>query len=113
MRAEVTFVPILFLVWIALGLVIWIRGEGRAVEQLQRWASAHGLRIVAMSRAYIWHGPFMIWSSRAQRVFTVSFADSKGNVRDAWARVGGWWMGTLTEQVDVRWRKPLRGTTQQ
>jgi hypothetical protein len=73
---------------------------GRAM--LDRWARAQGLTLTSVESCWFFKGPFF-FATRGQDVFRITARDAGGIVRTGYARCGGYWFGTWSEQVEVRW----------
>lgn len=97
--------------WIVLGLmvlsiVVWMRGEQRSIEHIHGWAERHGYEVAGIRRRWLWAGRFWWRKSDAQRVYDVVFVDGNGRHRSAQVRVGGWFLGSLSDEVRVEWIDP-------
>jgi hypothetical protein len=75
-------------------------GFGRAM--LERWVKAQNLEVTSCECCWFFKGPFF-WSTKGQEVFRFSVRDKDGVVKSGYARCGGYWFGTLSDQVEVRW----------
>ena len=70
---------------------------------LDRWAAANGCRIVER-RWRVWRiGPYLFRSGEAQWVFRLAVVDAAGHRREGYARLGGFFLGLVTDAVDVTW----------
>ena len=69
---------------------------------LDRWAEAQGLHLESAKSCWFFKGPYF-FSTRGQDVFRITAIDKDGNSKTGYARCGGFWFGTLSEQVEVRW----------
>ena len=100
---EVWIPLLMFIVFgIAIASLVWQTTRSR--ELLDQWAQREGFQLLAVERRYMRRGPFFWTTSKGQEVFFVQVLDlQSGQVRPAWVRVGGWWRGLLSDQVDVRW----------
>jgi hypothetical protein len=75
----------------------------RSNSILQRWADQNGYRIVQRERRAFFRGPFFWTTGHNRVVFYVTVEDAHGQQRNAWVRCGGWFLGLLSNNVDVRW----------
>ena len=78
-------------------------GFGRAM--LDRWAQAQKLTLVSVVSCWFFRGPYF-FATRGQEVYRITVRDSEGALKAGYARCGGYWLGTLTDQVDVTWDAP-------
>ena len=74
----------------------------RSNSLLQQWAEHNGYRIISQEYRSFFKGPFF-WSSKGQTVYYVVVKDSDGNMRRGWVRCGGWFLGLMSNNVEVRW----------
>lgn len=94
--------PLILLVVIA--AAAWVAFHfRRANTLLQRWAAASGYRILDRQWRLLRRGPFFLTTSGGQEVYRVIVEDSAGNIRKAYVRCGGYFLGMLSNRVDVRW----------
>ncbi len=89
---------------VALSLGIFVWEQRRSRELLQRWAAKHGYSIVSREARYWRLGPFSGSTSKYQRVFYVRIRNPGGQERSGWVRLGNWWLGLLSDQVEERWK---------
>jgi hypothetical protein len=75
----------------------------RSHSMLQRWADRNGYHIINRHYRHLFKGPFFWTSSRRQTVYSVTVVDQHGRRRTGWVRCGGWFLGLLSDHVDVRW----------
>jgi hypothetical protein len=85
-----------------IGLSLWWH-FGRSSSLLHQWAEQNGYRIVRQEYRTFFRGPFFWSSSKGQTVYHVVVEDSAGNRRSGYVRCGGWWLGLLSDRVEVRW----------
>ena len=76
---------------------------GRSQTILQQWADQNGYRIIDQRYRNFFKGPFFWTTSRGQTVYSVTVEDDHGRRRTGWVRCGGWFLGLLSDHVDVRW----------
>ena len=74
----------------------------RSRSLLERWAERNGSRILAAEYRHVFRGPFFWTSSKGQTVYRVTI-EVMGGVRTGWVRCGSWWLGLLSDRVEVRW----------
>lgn len=91
------------LIFAAIGIASIFWDFSRSDSLLNRWAASSGLRILECERRYLRRGGFFWTTSKGQVVFYVTVEDREGGVRHAYVRVGGHWLGLLSDRVDVRW----------
>ena len=70
---------------------------------IDKWAARNGYRILNRRFQLFWRGPFWWRSSKGQLVYRVTIQDAAGNIRRAWIRCGGFFVGLLSDQVTVEW----------
>jgi hypothetical protein len=84
-----------------IAMMIW--HYARAGQILERWAQDSGYKIVSSKRCWFWKGPFSFWTSRSQEVYYVTVRTPDGQLRRGWVCCGGWFLGVLSDQAEVRW----------
>jgi hypothetical protein len=99
-NAGVIIGGILIACFVVLSLV-W--GSSRGGSMLDRWASANGFQILSMESCWFFRGPFFWTSTRGQRIYRVTVRDGEGRTRSGYVRFGGYWLGLMSDRVDVRW----------
>jgi hypothetical protein len=82
-------------------LMMWKNSRGSAF--LDQWASRCRYRIISREFRYFFKGPFFWTSSNAQVVYYVTIEDGLGRVRSGWVRCGGYFLGLLSDDVEVQW----------
>jgi hypothetical protein len=96
---------LLVLVMIVLGgTYIWWYFT-RSLSMVEQWARDNGLTLVEVERRYMFHGPFWWRTGKGQAVFRVTVRDASGQVRHGYVRVGGFFLGLLSDQVEVEWEE--------
>ena len=88
---------------VLLSVVSLVWRFSRGVSIMEEWAGRHGYTILDRQRRYLRRGPFFWWTSRGQVVFRVAIRDRDGRLRQGWVRVGGFFLGLFSDQVEVRW----------
>lgn len=98
---------VLLLAAIPAGLVaLWVDFYYWAVPAaLDRWAAGAGYRILRKEHRTFFKGPFFWTTSRSQVVYRVLVEGPKGEKRQAWVRIGGFWW-PWTRRIEVRWDPP-------
>lgn len=86
---------------LAIGSTFWSFRRGE--QRLAAWAEANSLRLLRSEFRWFAKGPYFWRSSKHQTVYRITVADDFGNIREGWARCGGWFFGLFTDHVDVRW----------
>ena len=93
-----------FLIVVAVcGIAVWsaVRGAEKCRAYLDEWAAANGYELVRATRR--WATLSFFWRSKAQRVYEIEVRDAQGRQRAGKAKVGGYFLGSMTNRVDVRW----------
>jgi hypothetical protein len=85
---------------LALATIWWRRVRSRAI--LQAWAETNGYRILRQQYRFFFTGPFFPTIARGQAVYYVTVRDQGGVIRHCWVRCGSWWLGLLSDKVQVR-----------
>ena len=101
--AAMTILVILAL-GLAVGSMVW--GFRRGEVLLDRWAARNGYRIVEREYRWLAKGPFFFRSGKGHSVYRIAVRDGAGELRRGWARCGGWFIGLLSDHVEVRWDEP-------
>ena len=70
---------------------------------MSQWAQANGLTLVSEERCWFFKGPFFWTSGKSQMVYYVTVRDPAGRTRHAWVRCGGYFLGMLSDNMDVKW----------
>lgn len=91
----------LLLIVLAVGSVVWAQSRGKSL--LETWAYQNGYEILSREECWFFRGPFFWSTSRGQKVYKVTVREAEGGVRNGYVRVGGFWLGLWSDQVDVRW----------
>ena|SRR6478736_415324 len=96
--------PILAVFGIAIFIfvtTIWHFSRSRSV--LEQWADQSGYEILHSEYRNFARGPYFWTTSKGQTVYYVTVRDNRGHVRTGWVRCGGWFLGLMTDQAEVRW----------
>jgi hypothetical protein len=101
-------IPALLMITLAGGIMIasiasiaWTRQ--RVTTLLARWAAANGYQVRQSEPRYLRCGPYFWRRSRSQVVYHVTVTDPRGWPRSGYVRLGGWFLGLLSDHVDVTW----------
>src|SRR5262249_34539903 len=88
---------------IALGVFATYWDFSRARAMLERWAQRNGFHIVGRHYSNLSKGPFFWTTSRGQVVYRITVEAGGGVGPSGWARCGGWFLGMLSDRVQVVW----------
>jgi hypothetical protein len=99
-QAGVVF-GVLAVIVIMVSSMIW-RGS-RSESMLQKWARENGFTLLSEERRTFFKGPFFWTSGKGQMVFYVAVRDAAGHIRHAWIRCGGYFLGMISDHMDVEW----------
>ncbi len=77
-------------------------GDKRCRSYLQAWAAEHGYVVDRITRR--WLTVRFFFRSKEQRVYEIEGRDAYGNPFVADALVGGYFLGSLSDRVEVRIR---------
>jgi hypothetical protein len=98
------FLFMMFAIVVFAGLAIsW--HYSRSQSLLEQWAAQHGYQLLRGEYRTFRRGPFFWTTSKGQTVYYVEVLDPSGNRRRGWVRCGGWFLGLLSDRVDVRWEE--------
>jgi hypothetical protein len=81
--------------------IVWHFSRSRSL--LEQWSAENGFRIVESSYRNVVRGPFFWTTGKGQTVYRVTVEDMSGQRRSGWVRCGGWFLGLLSDRVQVRW----------
>ena len=84
-------------------LVAHSRALSMGQSMLDHWTQQNGLQVRSRERCWFFKGSFFWNSSDGQRVYRVVVQDRDGRIRSGYVRCGGFWLGLLSDRVDVRW----------
>ena len=80
----------------------YFRNSGLKV--MENWAKNKGYEILSSEFRWVKTGPyFLSGTSTHQRIFYVTLVDADGNQKNAWVRVGGFFLGLFSDEIDVKW----------
>jgi hypothetical protein len=77
--------------------------SSRSNDLIERWAERCHVRVVRCDYCWFWTGPFFLTTTKGQMVYYVTVQDAKGRTRRAWVRCGGWFLGMMSDHMDVEW----------
>ena len=86
-----------------IGIVSLTWHFSRSRGMLERWAAENGYQLLSDEYRWISRGPFFWTTGKGQTVYRVSVRDSAGRVRNGWVKCGGFFLGLLSDKVQVRW----------
>ncbi len=75
----------------------------RSRRLLETWAARERYQIIEQRYRSVRRGPFLGSSSRGQAVYHVIVRDQTGVERRGLVRLGGFWRGLYSDQVEVVW----------
>jgi hypothetical protein len=101
MEAFGVFAVFVVIIVVLVGSIAWHFGRSKSI--LQQWADKNGYRILQQEYRNFFKGPFFWTSSKGQTVYYVTVSDSAGKVRKGWVRCGGWFLGLLSDNIEVCW----------
>lgn len=101
MKRNVLIFAAVLLIGLSAGFTYWKFTRSRIL--LEQWAHRNEYSIVKSERRSIVTGPFVWTSSRNQTIYFVTITDKTGKRRNVWVRCGGYYLGALSDEVDVRW----------
>ena len=100
-----TFGTILVLVMLGCVLALWGWHFSRSRKMVEQWARANGMELIEAERRFFRRGPFWWRTGKGQAVFRVTVRNGSGQVQHSYIRVGGFFLGLLSDQVTVEWDK--------
>ena len=95
---------LLIIPFVAVALLLFSWRCRRSRSMLDDWARAGGLQLLSCERRYLRSGPFFFRHAKGQEIFYITVRDREGEVRRAYVRCGGWFLGLLTDKVTVEWQ---------
>jgi hypothetical protein len=96
-------VPFLFLMFAIVAIALSFARYAKASSILENWAIENGYRLIESQRKTFFRGPFFLRTSKTQVVYRIVVEDTSGVRYTGYARVGGWFLGLFSDQVDVQW----------
>ncbi len=102
------FSVIILIVAIPLSIALLVWHYRRANILLEGWAARNDYHIIHKEYRWIRRGPFFWVTGRGQVVFRIEVADREGLRQSAFVRVGGLFLGMLSNNVEVSWDRHRR-----
>src|SRR5262245_36776457 len=88
-------------VGISIAALVW--RYQRADQMIRQWAERNGYELVSAEHCWFWRGPYWFWTSKSQMVYRITVREQYGGERSAYVRLGGWFLGMWSDEVDVTW----------
>ena len=88
---------------VVIGIVYIAWHFSRSRSLLEQWAGRNGFELIETEHRSLARGPFFWTTAKGQTVYRVTVRTPEGTVRRGWVRCGGFFLGLLSDQVDVRW----------
>jgi hypothetical protein len=81
--------------------------SGRTDRMLAAWAEENGFAILKKGGRNPLNSPFKarVVAGEPTAIVFIEIRDRKGRSRKGWVRLGGWYTGLLSDQVEVRWEE--------
>jgi hypothetical protein len=92
----------LLLIFAAIFLGVWFSTR-RSAEIIDQWAKDNSFTILTKERRLLAQGPFFFRANRSQTVYYVTLRDHSGQTRSAYLRCGSWYLGLLSNTINVKW----------
>ena len=80
----------------------------RANNLLEDWAARNDYCIIHKEYRWFCRGPFFWFTSNGQIVFRIEVVDSDDQRQDAFVRVGSYWLGMWSKNMEVSWDRHRR-----
>ena len=77
--------------------------SSRSQTIIEGWALENGYRLLEIETPILSKGPFFWTTSRGQTVYRFVVEDGAGRTRSGWARCGSWFLGLMSDNIEVRW----------
>ena len=77
--------------------------DRRRERILARWATANHFQIVSCERRHWLAGPYVFRRGEGQEVLHLMVEDALGSRRSGCVRIGGFFVGLMSDAVDVTW----------
>jgi len=91
---------VLFFVFV-ISMMVWHFSRSR--KMVEQWANDNCMELIEAERRFLRRGTYWWRTNKGQEVFRITVRDSSGQVRRGYVRVGGWFLGMLSDQVNVEW----------
>jgi acetamidase/formamidase len=96
-------IPLLMVLFLGLIVLSLWWTSSRSREILDGWVAENGYTLLDAERRWFLRGPFFFFAGKGHEVFRVEVRDAEGSTRRGYVRVGGWWLGLLSDKVAVEW----------
>ena len=103
-----TLILIIIVLAIPFNIALLVWNFRRANNLLEDWAARNDYRIIHKEYRWFRRGPFFWFTGRGQIVFRIEVADREGLQQNAFVRVGGFFLGMLSNNVEVSWDRHRR-----
>jgi hypothetical protein len=91
------------LLFTGMAVLLFLWHFTRSDSLLSQWAERNCYTILHQEYRTFFKGPFFWTSGKDQTVYYVVVEDQAGNRRKGWVRCGGFFLGLLSDHVEVRW----------
>ncbi|HKB39202.1 MAG TPA: hypothetical protein VKD72_22380 [Gemmataceae bacterium] len=103
MENQPVLLILLIVVAVGISVAAMVWRYQRADQMLRDWAGREGYQLLSASQCWFWRGPYWFRTTKSQMVYRVTVRDQYGEVRSGYARLGGWFLGMWSDEVDVTW----------
>ncbi len=93
------------IIFIILLTIFMTYHKNSGLKEVERWAKKEGLEILSSEYRWVKRGPYFIASSNQQRIFYVTVRDKSGNIKRCWVKVGGFFLGLLSDNIYISWER--------
>ena len=101
-----TFLIILFVIILVIFLTLVMTfHKNSGLKEIEKWAKKEGLEILSSEYRWVKRGPYFISSSNLQRIYYLTVKDKSDNTRTCWVKVGGFFLGLLSDTIHISWEK--------
>ena len=84
-----------------------------AKYRIHQWALRNQYKIIKCKLRLTNIGPFSYFgTSGGQYIFRIQGVDKQGDVKNGYARAGGFFFGLLRKRVEVKWDRSILGADQ-
>ena len=101
-------IVIIFIVAVPISIALLVWNFRRANTLLEDWAARNGYHIIHREYRWFRRGPFFWFTNDGQMVFRIEVIDHEGQKQGAFVRVGGFFLGMLSSNVEVSWDRHRR-----
>lgn len=88
---------------IVFGIIMTVLHSKSSMNHLETWAAENGCMLLSYEKRYVRVGPYLFRKGRSQDVYYVTVRMSDGEVRSAYVRIGGAWLGMISDSVLCEW----------